>query len=75
MFLHLGSGHSVRTKDIIAIFDYALLENGLSGRKIVFCLEDGEDSAKSAVLTDKAVYLSAISALTLKKRSSLNTFI
>ena len=26
MFLHLGSGYSVRTKEIVAIFDYALFD-------------------------------------------------
>ena len=71
MFLHLGSGYSVRTKAIIAIFDYGILaeKDAFGGRKVTSCLEEGEDCVKSLVLTDKEVYLSAISSLTLKKRA------
>jgi hypothetical protein len=74
MFLHLGSGYSVRTREIVAIFDYALFDKQklpLPGKEPISCLEDGEDSIKSLVLTEKAVYLSAISSLTLKKRAVL----
>ena len=74
MFLHLGSGYSVRTRVIVAIFDYALFDKQklpLPEQEPVSCLEDGEDSIKSLVLTEKAVYLSAISSLTLKKRAVL----
>ena len=74
MFLHLGSGYSVRTKEIVAIFDYALFDKKslpLPGKEPVSCLEDGEEGIKSLVLTEKAVYLSAISSLTLKKRAVL----
>lgn len=76
MFLHLGSGYSVRSKDIIAIFDYSLFEDKLQNRKITSCLEDSRESVKSVVLTDREIYLSAISSLTLNKRVGLiNTFI
>ncbi len=72
MFLHLGSGYSVRTKEILAIFDYAIFDKQqlpLPEKVPVSCLEEGEEGVKSLVLTDKAVYLSAISSLTLKKRA------
>jgi len=71
VFLHLGSGYSVRSKDIIAIFDYSLFEDKLQNRKITSCLEDSRESVKSVVLTDREIYLSAISSLTLKKRVGL----
>jgi len=70
MFLHLGAGYSVRTKELIAILDYGIFEGKyFQNRKVTSCLEAGEDSVKSVVLTDKQIYLSAISSLTLKKRA------
>ena len=69
MFLHLGAGHSVRTKEIVGIFEYGILAEGVSGMKVVSCLEEGEDTAKSVVLTDRELFVSAISAGTLKKRA------
>lgn len=84
MFLHLGNGVSVRTKDVIAIQDYAIFQDG-PGRellekqcregRIINTLalgtqEDGE-SIKSLILTEENIYLSVISPLTLKRRSEL----
>lgn len=72
MFLHLGAGYSVRTKEIIAIIDHGLFEEQAGKRKVVSCLEAGEEGVKSVVLTDREVYLSPISSLTLKKRACMN---
>ncbi|SFT69706.1 protein of unknown function [Selenomonas sp. GACV-9] len=84
MFLHLGNGVSVRTKDVIAIQSYALFQDGPGGEllaaglaadKVINTLvlgheEDGE-SIKSLIITTDKIYLSAISPLTLKRRSEL----
>ena len=84
MFLHLGNGVSVRTKKILAIQDYAVFQNGpgreLLKRKyqdglVINTLEFGQnvdgEGIKSLILTEDKIYLSAISPLTLKRRSEL----
>ena len=79
MFLHLGNGISVRTKDVIAIHDYALFasEDGaksLAKRKAEGTLvlaTGGADTPKSLVLTTGKAYLSMLSATTLARRSRL----
>lgn len=84
MFLHLGNGVSVRTKDVIAIQSYALFQDGPGSKllaagqaagKVVYTLDPGSEgegeSIKSLILTTDKIYLSAISPLTLKRRSEL----
>lgn len=84
MFLHLGNGISVRTKEVIAIQDYAIFQNGtgknllekqrLKGKVVntlAFETPDNGESIKSLILTEDAIYLSVISPLTLKRRSEL----
>lgn len=84
MFLHLGNGVSVRTKDVISIQDFAIFQAGPgkemldAGRKagrVVNTLDlgpkDEGDSIKSLILTAERIYLSVISPLTLKRRSEL----
>lgn len=82
MFLHLGNGVSVRTKDVIAIQDFALFQNGpgkelLEAKRkaglVVNTLELAPEyeSIKALVLTEDRIYLSVISPLTLKRRSEL----
>ena len=70
MYLHLGLGYSVRTKDVIAIFDYGLLAEAKGRSKVISCLEEGENSARSFIVTDQAIYISAVSPLTLRKRAA-----
>lgn len=75
MYLHLGSDYMVKNSEIIAIFnlrdpqsdiynDY--VEKYRHKYRIVDLSEDGNFS--SCILTENIIYLSAISALTLKKR-------
>ena len=80
MFLHIGDNVVIPMKDIIGIFD---LENTMYGNDTVQFLrmaeEDGfveditEDEPKSFIVAEvddqSKVYLSAISASTLAKRS------
>ncbi|MBP2655666.1 MAG: hypothetical protein H6Q73_3235 [Firmicutes bacterium] len=79
MFLHLGADTIVPLKSLIAITD---VKNGLSGINSDFLKVMHEESlisdvsdgnAKSFVVTDKMVYLSPISSLTLKKRANFIT--
>ena len=66
MFLHLGSDVSVALKDVIAINDYSYLKTIRSKK---FIIDISENDPKSFVITDKKIYLSAISSVTLKKRA------
>ena len=76
MYLHLGDNISVRERDIIAICDYASFSAG----KANFSMLQGSSlpikttataqakTPKAAIFTDKALYLSALSPLTLQGR-------
>ena len=84
MFLHLGNGMSVRTKDVIAIHDYTIFAKGagsefLAHEKALGRLENtlpldirnDEEAKKSLIITDGKTYLSALSPWTLKRRSQM----
>ena len=76
MFLHLGADTVIPVRDVIAITDYQSSRSDINDEFIQTMREEqiivdvSENNPKSFVITDKIVYLSAISALTLKKRSS-----
>ena len=75
MFLHLGADMVVPLRDVIAITDLKSAKSGINkdflnkmqdDKKII---DVSEKNAKSFIITNKTVYLSAISSLTLKKRA------
>jgi len=74
MFLHLGSDIVVPGKEVLGIFDLETFSDKYSAKflnTISFKMpieKIGEDSYKSLVLTDKKIFLTPISSLTLKKR-------
>lgn len=76
MFLHVGADVVVSLKKVIAILDLRTAREGVATRefidlrhseKVVFDISGGD--AKSLVLTEREVFLSPISSLTLKKRA------
>lgn len=77
MFLHLGYSLSVRARDVVAIHDAALFQEG--GAAHAFFLREQaaghvHDVAagkppKSLVITKQGIYLSAISPATLLRRT------
>lgn len=75
MFLHLGADTVIPLKQVIAIADLKLFRSTVNDeflntmREENMIVDVSEGNAKSFVVTDKIVYLSAISSLTLKKRS------
>ena len=77
MFLHLGNGASVRTKDIIAIYDYEMFRDGDNARFLERQRREGRvlradatrEMIKSLVITPDKMYLSVISPATLRRRS------
>lgn len=88
MFLHLGNGISVKTSDIIAIQDFALFKNGPGNdffykqqkrTKLINTLslnqrQESSEAVKSVIITTDKMYLSAISPLTLKRRSQFSYY-
>ncbi|QQE78959.1 extracellular matrix regulator RemB [Alicyclobacillus sp. SO9] len=77
MFIHIGGDTMVRLEDIIGIFDlsakdspdtnsYLELAKRANSAKII---DVGE--LKSFVVTNKALYYSPISSLTLRKRAAI----
>jgi regulator of extracellular matrix RemA (YlzA/DUF370 family) len=75
MFLHLGSDTVVALRDVIAINDLKSFRSGINKEFLTHMREKKQiidissDNAKSFIVTDKKIYLSAISSLTLKKRA------
>lgn len=72
MYLHLGADCMIKNTDIIAIFNIRdqqseIYDNYISVYKIIDLSENGECS--SCILTTDTLYLSGISALTLKRRA------
>ncbi len=78
MFLHLGVDTIVPLKSIIGIFDVKITKakstenylNDVRKNKKTEIIDVSENGAKSFIITEKAVYFSTISSMTLKKRSA-----
>lgn len=79
MYIHLGEDVLIKTSDVVAIFDYDLMEDNEENRLFIDrCLEDmklvdvGEKDTKSIVITNQFIYFSSFSPSTLKKRSEMD---
>jgi hypothetical protein len=77
MFLHLGVDTIVPLSSVIGIFDIKITKSDITDtylknmqkNKKVDIIDISENDAKSFIITEKAVYFSAISSLTLEKRT------
>ena len=76
MFLHLGGDVVIPFRDVVAIFDMEIRNQSRSTDEFLkvvqeegFVKDISDGNPKSFVITNKYVYLSAISSLTLKKRA------
>ena len=75
MFLHLGADTVIPLRDVITITDIKTVRSGINEDFLRVMTEESliddvsEGNAKSFIVTDKMVYLSAISSATLKKRA------
>ena len=75
MFLHLGSDYVIPLKSIVAITDMNAVKATINQefinekRQQHLVVDIAKGQAKSLVITDQKIYLSAISAVTLKKRA------
>lgn len=77
MYLHLGADTVIPLKDVIAIAD--MKATGSINKEFLTTMHEEQmivdisgKRPKSFIITDKIVYLSAISSLTLKKRAAGN---
>lgn len=76
MFLHIGQEESILMKDIVAIIDIRAEKTSVYTREFLrTAAEEGfvkgePEKPKSFVVTNNRIYLSPISASTLKKRVS-----
>lgn len=75
MYVHLGANCLINSEEIIGIFNlkehknlYKSFQKNYQGEYEVRDLTENEDYY-SCILTDKVIYLSTISAMTLKKRT------
>ena len=79
MFLHLGKDVSVRISEIIAIYDYDLFKSGensgylvsMKQRRILGDEGWEDEKIKSLIMTERGLYPSVISSLTLKRRADI----
>lgn len=79
MYLHIGNNYSVDMRDIVGIFD---IENTTTGKYTKKLLERAEknhlcvyatyEMPKSFIMTAEKVYISQLSAYTLRKRLKEN---
>ena len=74
MLLHLGDTFFVRMEDLLSIHDYKTINdhkrNGLFWKKAEgHTVDMSKGKKKAIVVTTKCVYISSISARTLKKRA------
>lgn len=75
MFIHLGGDTLISSKDIIAIISVENVSDTDCRKVLLKGLNQKEikridpENCKSIIITDKKIYLSPISSLTLKKRA------
>lgn len=75
MFLHLGADTAIPLKNVIAILDFKFANSSVNEdfiknkRKEDKIIDISAENAKTFIVTEKTIYLSAISATTLGKRA------
>lgn len=81
MFLHLGANTVIPLKDVISITDFKDGKSDINKEFIDLMVEErmindvSEGNKKCFIVTDKVVYISAISSTTLKKRGESMRYI
>ena len=77
MFIHIGNGNVIWSKDVIAIIDYQIISSSvIMGEMIQAWKKEKKiigpiSNAKSIIVTKNEVYYTAVSVSTLKKRTSI----
>lgn len=81
MFIHIGNDYVIRSRDIISIIDYSVLDSSSIMEELIEIgkkqgkVKGKSSVAKSVVITSEFIYYSSLSVLTLKKRSSIKQMV
>lgn len=77
MYLHIGNEHVIALRDIVAVVDAETLLQSEEGKNLLRqakrqrqFVDSTEEHINAYVITDHYIYASAISAYTLKRRST-----
>lgn len=78
MFLHIGNGYLIPTKDVVMISDYQTTISSKDTQNFMkvaneegFIEDHSKGVPKSFIVTNETIYLSLISSTTLVKRMNL----
>jgi extracellular matrix regulatory protein B len=75
LFIHIGNGNVIRSKDIVSIIDYNIISSSVIVDEMMRENLDqtigSEEGAKSVVITNDHLYWSTLSVATLRKRASM----
>lgn len=81
MFIHIGNDHIIRSRDIVTIINYDMLESSTITDKMmeqmgmVDNIKGDKKTAKSIIVTVDQIYYCSLSVTTLKKRSSIRSML
>ncbi|MFS0673798.1 extracellular matrix regulator RemB [Ornithinibacillus sp. 179-J 7C1 HS] len=75
MFIHIGNGNVIRSKDIVSIVDHNIISSSTIMDEMMTANKEEilgpKVGAKSVVITNNQLYFSTLSVATLKKRASM----
>lgn len=81
MFIHIGNDHVIRSRDIVTIINYDMVESSTVTDKImdqmgkVDSIKGNKEDAKSIIVTVDQIYYCSLSVTTLKRRSSIRSML
>jgi len=81
MYIYIGNSEVIKTENIICILDYQLMQSSTKFKKFIKQRENkinligNKKDIKSIIITDKELYYSPLSTMTLKKRDDIYTSI
>ncbi|KYO67252.1 extracellular matrix regulator RemB [Thermovenabulum gondwanense] len=76
MFIHIGKNTVIKSRDVIAILDSSTAKSAATSEFLQIAKEEGfvkseEKEGKSIIITEKNIYFSPISSITLLKRANI----
>ena len=81
MFIHIGNGNVIQSKDIIAIIDCEIISSSVIDEEMMERAKSEKQIkgpttlAKSVMITNEIIYYSTLSVATLSKRASIKSTI
>ncbi|RKQ32982.1 extracellular matrix regulator RemB [Oceanobacillus halophilus] len=81
MFIHIGDGNVIRSKDVIAIIDHQIISSSVIMGEMMEAWKKEKkiagpaNSSKSVIVTKDMIYYTTVSVPTLKKRTSVSKII